>query len=145
MCLPFSALSLVLSNVLLSIFTASCKASLRVGGSLYSCFSIEMAACRWVWLGQAHTHSHITSTHTHTHTHTHSPGDCSLCRWPSSRHSYQTGHSDKAGTRSEGPTPCTGWRHQMDASLDRATKFKTVKAFLLSFMKFNSLQNWTYT
>ena len=46
-----------------------------------------------------------------------SPGDCFQYRWPSSRHSYQKGRSDRAGTQSGGPTPCTRWTHQTDASL----------------------------
>ena len=43
--IPFSALSFVLSSVLLSTLMANSSPSFKVGGSLYSCFSMETAAC----------------------------------------------------------------------------------------------------
>ena len=43
--IPFSALSFVLSSVLLSTLMANSSASFKVGGSLYSCFNMETAAC----------------------------------------------------------------------------------------------------
>ena len=48
----------------------------------------------------------------------HLPGGCYRCRWLSTLHSYRLGRSGRVGNHGEDPTPCRGWTHRMDASLD---------------------------
>ena len=197
--IPFSALSFVLSSVLLSTLIANSSASFKVGGSLYSCFSMETAACvaggiregekrggREVGEKEKEEEERggkregaergdrkagekekeeeerggrkvgekekrkgggrergqreeagggrerkggptIINFFEQDRTSYHLPGDCYQCRWLSTLHSYRWGHSGRVGNHGEDPTPCRGWTHRTDASLDEREERKRRK------------------
>ena len=126
--IPFSALSFVLSSVLLRTLMANSSASFKVGGSLYSCFSMETAACvHGKGVGEKGQKEReregggTTKINFMNETHQlapYLPGGCYRCRWLSILRSYRLGHSGRVGNHGEDPIPCRGWTHQRDASLD---------------------------